>query len=290
MENFEIFGVPSLKKGSGIHIKAENKGKFKDYCGGEVTDECIQRGKNSSNSTTKKRAIFADNARHFKHESGAKIHKPNGHRSVLDNGWIPTKELKKKHKLVSFNQSGTVKGGLQPSRNWDKTLAGKLINYSENPDSVGWDAKHRRWYAPPANKGYDVNQFGMGVDRNQTEGFAELVKKDSKGREYLTEEDERYLRHLAIDKANDSANARYRHAQRATGIKGGVSPKHDAITISAIYNLGSGRVARTIFENMTAMKALFDRNSDAYQKAVHEEYRKKDRNERIENELEFFNQ
>lgn len=77
---------------------------------------------------------------------------------------------------------------------------------------------------------------------------------------------------------------------RFTGIKGGVSPKHDAITISAIYNLGSGRVARTIFENMKAMKALFDRNSDAYQKAVHEEYRKKDRNERIENELNFFNQ
>lgn len=28
MENFEIFGVPSLKKGSGIHIKKENRGKF----------------------------------------------------------------------------------------------------------------------------------------------------------------------------------------------------------------------------------------------------------------------
>jgi hypothetical protein len=41
MENFEIFGVPSLKKGSGIHIKEENKGKFTDYCGGKVTDECI---------------------------------------------------------------------------------------------------------------------------------------------------------------------------------------------------------------------------------------------------------
>jgi hypothetical protein len=41
MKNFEIFGVPSLGKGSGIHIKAENKGKFTDYCGGKVTDECI---------------------------------------------------------------------------------------------------------------------------------------------------------------------------------------------------------------------------------------------------------
>lgn len=290
MKNFEVFGIPSLGKGSGIHIKEENKGKFTDYCGGKVTDECIQRGKNSSNPTTRKRATFADNARHFKHESGAKIHNPNGHRSVLDNGWIPTKELKKKHKLVSFNENGTVKGGLQPSRNWDETLAGKLINYSENPDSVGWDAKNRRWYAPPAGKGYDTNQFGMGVDRNQTEGFNEKVKKDKKGREYLTEEDERLLRHLAIDKANESANARYKYAQQVTGIKGGVSRKHDAITVSAIYNLGSGKVARTIFENLKAMKALFDRNSNAYQEAVHNEYRKKGRNKRIENEKEFFNQ
>ena len=37
------------------------------------------------------------------------------------------------------------------------------------------------------------------------------------------------------------------------------------------------------------MRALFDRNSNAYQKAVHAEYQKKDRNERIKNELEFFN-
>lgn len=28
-------------------------------------------------------------------DKGNKIHKPNGHRSILDNGWIPTKRLKK---------------------------------------------------------------------------------------------------------------------------------------------------------------------------------------------------
>lgn len=292
MENFEIFGVPSLKKGSGIHIKKENRGKFTDYCGGKVTQECIDKAKKSKNPKLRKRATFAENSRSWskKHGEGAKIHKPNGHRSILDNGWIPTKELKKKHKLVSINENGTTQGGLQPSRNWDETLTGRLINYSENPDSVGWDAKHRRWYAPPANKGYDVNQFGMGVDRNQTEGFNERVKKDRLGREYLTEKDERLLRHLAIDKANDSANSRYKYAQKVTGIKKGVSPKHDAITVSAIYNLGSGRVARTLFENMETMRALFDRNSNKYQNAVHAEYRKKGRNERINNEKEFFNQ
>jgi hypothetical protein len=33
--------IDFLKKGSGIHIKKENKGKFTSYCGGKVTNECI---------------------------------------------------------------------------------------------------------------------------------------------------------------------------------------------------------------------------------------------------------
>jgi hypothetical protein len=78
----------------------------------------------------------------------------------------------------------------------------------------------------------------MGVDRNKTPGFKDKVKKDKKGREYLTEADERALRFQSIDDANKSANRRYDHAQKTTKLKMGVSPKHDAITISAIYNLG----------------------------------------------------
>ena len=53
------------KDGGGIHIKKKNRGKFTEYCGGKVTEECIRRGKNSSNPTTRKRAIFAANARHW---------------------------------------------------------------------------------------------------------------------------------------------------------------------------------------------------------------------------------
>lgn len=47
----------------GIHIKKKNRGKFTEYCGGKVTEECIQKGLNSSNPTTRKRANFARNAR-----------------------------------------------------------------------------------------------------------------------------------------------------------------------------------------------------------------------------------
>ena len=62
-----------LKKGSGIHIKKKNRGKFTSYCGGKVTDKCIQKGKNSSNSAIRKRATFAANARKWKHQKGGNI-------------------------------------------------------------------------------------------------------------------------------------------------------------------------------------------------------------------------
>ena len=71
--NFLYDVIPTNKKGSKIKIKKQNKGKFTDYCGGKVTQECINRGKNSSSATIRKRATFADNARHFKHHDGGKM-------------------------------------------------------------------------------------------------------------------------------------------------------------------------------------------------------------------------
>ena len=62
-------------KDGGIHIKKKNKGKFTDYCNGKVTQECINRGKHSSNPIIRKRATFADNVRHFKHKLGSKLNK-----------------------------------------------------------------------------------------------------------------------------------------------------------------------------------------------------------------------
>ena len=75
MLKIEIFGVPYLKKGSGIHIKKKNRGKFTEYCGGEVTDKCIQKAKKSKNPTLRKRATFAQNSRSWskKHFLGGVI-------------------------------------------------------------------------------------------------------------------------------------------------------------------------------------------------------------------------
>ena len=66
-------------KTGGIHIKKENRGKFTDYCGGKVTTECIQRGKNSPSATIRKRATFAQNARSWsKREDGGILHAQTG--------------------------------------------------------------------------------------------------------------------------------------------------------------------------------------------------------------------
>ena len=52
-----------FKKGSKIKIKKKNRGKFTEYCGGEVTQECIDKAKKSGNKTLVKRATFAQNSR-----------------------------------------------------------------------------------------------------------------------------------------------------------------------------------------------------------------------------------
>lgn len=58
--------IPKNKNGNKITIKKENKGAFTKYCEGKVTEDCINKGKNSPNPKTRKRAIFAENARKWK--------------------------------------------------------------------------------------------------------------------------------------------------------------------------------------------------------------------------------
>lgn len=63
----KIGNIPTVTVGkTGIKIKKSHQGLFSEYCGGKVTDECIQRGKNSSNPAIRKRAIFAQNSRKWK--------------------------------------------------------------------------------------------------------------------------------------------------------------------------------------------------------------------------------
>lgn len=116
MEDLEIFGIPYLAKGSGIHIKKENRGKFTatKKRTGKTTEELTH----SKNPLTRKRAIFAQNAKKWKHEDGGEVHKPNGHRSILDNGWFKTKDLKKNHPLT-YQQGGSFTTGALANTIWE---------------------------------------------------------------------------------------------------------------------------------------------------------------------------
>ena len=72
MDNFELFSIPMLANGSGIHIKKENRGKFTETKKrtGKTTEELTH----SKNPLTRKRAIFAQNSRKFKHMNGGNIY------------------------------------------------------------------------------------------------------------------------------------------------------------------------------------------------------------------------
>ena len=116
MDNFELFSIPMLANGSGIHIKKENRGKFTETKKrtGKTTEELTH----SKNPLTRKRAIFAQNAKKWKHEDGGEVHKPNGHRSILDNGWFKTKDLKKNHPLT-YQQGGNFTTGALADTIWE---------------------------------------------------------------------------------------------------------------------------------------------------------------------------
>lgn len=114
MDNFELFSIPVLANGSGIHIKKENRGKFTETKKrtGKTTEELTH----SKNPLTRKRAIFAQNSRKFKHEDGGEVHKPNGHRSILDNGWFKTKDLKNP---LTYQQGGNFTTGALADTIWE---------------------------------------------------------------------------------------------------------------------------------------------------------------------------
>lgn len=130
--------------------------------------------------------------------------------------------------------------------NYDNTEVGKLINYSENPDSIGFNRVNRRWYAPK-KKGFDKDNFGMGIDKYTGGNISDKIKKDSEGKEYITEEDERELRHKRIKSANQSAKRRIDFIRKYYNDEGGVTETKEALVTNLIYNRGSGRTAREYF-------------------------------------------
>lgn len=160
---------------------------------------------------------------------------------------------------------------------YDTTEVGKLINHSENPDSIGFDKDTRRWYAPKG-KGLDKDNFGMGVDRYTGGNISDKIKKDSKGREYITEEDERDLRFKRIKSANQSAKRRIDFIRKYYNDEGDVTETKEALLTNLIYNRGSGKTARVYFNTedkkyVPMQRAILRGTDDEVRKEINKIYR-----------------
>ena len=55
--------VVEAKKDKWIQDAVKKPGSFTEYCGGKVTDECIEKGKKSNNKKTRQRAELAETFR-----------------------------------------------------------------------------------------------------------------------------------------------------------------------------------------------------------------------------------
>ena len=161
--------------------------------------------------------------------------------------------------------------------NYDNTEVGKLINYSENPDSIGFDRVNRRWYAPK-KKGFDKDNFGMGVDKHTGGNISDKIKKDSEGKEYITEEDERELRHKRIKSANKSAKQRINFIRKYYNNEGNITETKEALITNLIYNRGSGRTAREYFnpedkKYIPMQKAILEGTDDEVREEINKIYK-----------------
>ena len=191
------------------------------------------------------------------------------------NGFEKIKEMQSLANNVSTLENPIISPDYTPY--YDTTEVGKLINHSENPDSIGFDKDTRRWYAPKG-KGLDKDNFGMGVDRYTGGNINDKIKKDSKGREYITEEDERDLRFKRIKSANQSAKRRIDFIRKYYNDEGNVTETKEALITNLIYNRGSGKTARVYFNTedkkyVPMQRAILRGTDDEVRKEINKIYR-----------------
>ena len=120
-----------------IHIKKKNKGKFTAYCGGTVTQACINRAKASGNTTLVKRATFAANARTWKHKNGGILQK-------LQNGGYVSNSSQPQ---VLQRYIGLLNNGIKPQAAFDTShlsiiedgRPGKYYSFGKRANTLnGW--------------------------------------------------------------------------------------------------------------------------------------------------------
>lgn len=191
------------------------------------------------------------------------------------NGFEKIREIQGLTNNISTLENPIISPDYTP--NYDNTEVGKLINYSENPDSIEFDRVNRRWYAPK-KKGFDKDNFGMGVDKYTGGNISDKIKKDSEGKEYITEADERELRHKRIKSANQSAKRRIDFIRKYYNNEGNITETKEALLTNLIYNRGSGRTAREYFnpedeKYVPLQKAILEGTDDEVREEINKIYR-----------------
>lgn len=166
--------IEFLKKGSGIHIKKANRGKFTQYCGGEVTSECIARGKKSSDPAVRKRATFAANARKWKHSKGGNITfaqegtKVNTWQKIgnflnSDLGQGLTSTL-----INGISNIGAAKSASNAAEAKNRSLSLNLENFKQKT----WAEKYKEALTRQTDKSSIVNQHNAWQQANQESQLA----------------------------------------------------------------------------------------------------------------------
>lgn len=266
-----------VEDGEVIHISPTEVKVFSSvpFLNGESPAEKVMKGNNPNKVfNAQERYKDVNNI----NDDGTKNNRNRKNKSrygTKKNGFEKIKEMQSLANNVSTLENPIISPDYTPY--YDTTEVGKLINHSENPDSIGFDKVTRRWYAPKG-KGLDKDNFGMGVDRYTGGNISDKIKKDSKGREYITEEDERDLRFKRIKSANQSAKRRIDFIRKYYNDEGDVTETKEALLTNLIYNRGSGRTAREYFnpedkKYVPMQKAILKGTDDEVREEINKIYK-----------------
>lgn len=266
-----------VEDGEVMHISPTEVKVFSSvpFLNGESPAEKVMKGNNSNKVfNAQERYKDVNNI----NDDGTKNNRNRKNKSrygTKKNGFEKIKEMQSLANNVSTLENPIISPDYTPY--YDTTEVGKLINHSENPDSIGFDKVTRRWYAPKG-KDLDEDNFGMGVDRYTGGNINDKIKKDSKGREYITEEDERDLRFKRIKSANQSAKRRIDFIRKYYNDEGNVTETKEALITNLIYNRGSGKTARVYFNTedekyVPTQRAILRGTDDEVRKEINKIYR-----------------
>lgn len=197
--------IQEYKKGNNIHIKPENKGKF--TATKKKTGKSTEELTHSKNPLTRKRAIFAQNAKKWKHNNGGIIrkHQEGGNLEFLTDilteyqkgGSLSKDYIKEARKkpggsnVGKYNMNQTFAGpsGGAPKGSYPigdlhhAKSALKLAHNAPNPSGIK-SAVYRKYPELKKQDGGDINYTNLANDQNVSQNQLQQAKQLGKENEF----------------------------------------------------------------------------------------------------------